>query len=67
VSDRWTPLLRGTSTGVVALAVFDASDGVGAALFAGGDFGSAYDSGDSLLARWACPFPAAGHGKTRKR
>jgi hypothetical protein len=29
-------------------------DGSGPALFAGGGFGSAFDSGDSYLAKWGC-------------
>ena len=37
---------------VSALAVYD--DGSGSALYAGGGFSSAIDSGDSFLARWGC-------------
>jgi len=59
---RWTPLGSGVSTGVSvptgvkALAVFDGPERGGRALFAGGDFSRALDSGDSYLARWqGCP------------
>ena len=38
---------------VLALSVFD--DGSGDALFAGGSFTGAFDSGDSHLAKWGCP------------
>jgi hypothetical protein len=37
---------------VLALAVYAGSGGP--ALFAGGDFFSAFDSGDSYLAKWGC-------------
>ena len=37
---------------VFALTVFD--DGGGAALYAGGEFTTAIDSGDSFLAKWGC-------------
>ena len=40
------------SGSVLALTVFD--DGGGQALYAGGAFGSAIDSGDSYLAKWSC-------------
>jgi hypothetical protein len=42
----------GTNGSVHALVTHD--DGGGPALFAGGSFGSALDSGDSYLARWRC-------------
>jgi len=48
----WTTLGAGLSDGAAALAVYD--DGCGPALFAGGSFSSAYDSGDSYLAQWGC-------------
>jgi hypothetical protein len=38
-----------------ALTVFD--DGCEAALYVGGEFTSAFDSGDSYLAKWGCPPP----------
>jgi hypothetical protein len=40
---------------VFALSTFD--DGSGEALYVGGNFPSAIDSGDSYLAKWGCPGP----------
>jgi hypothetical protein len=50
----WSPLGAGLNrwSGAQALAVFD--DGDGPALFAGGYFHAAGDSGDSFLAKWGC-------------
>jgi hypothetical protein len=48
----------GLTSPVRALAVFD--DGGGPALYAGGAFGSAIDSGDSYLAKWGCPDTSSG-------
>ena len=56
----WSALGSGVSGGVfdssrasvLALAAHD--DGTGPALFAGGDFTTATDSGDSFLAKWSC-------------
>jgi hypothetical protein len=55
----WSPLgsgvggqLSGGVAEVVALTVYD--DGTGPALYAGGHFTSAFDSGDSFLAKWGC-------------
>jgi hypothetical protein len=52
----WSPLGSGVDgfsfPYVAAFAPFD--DGAGAALYAGGAFTSAIDSGDSYLARWGC-------------
>jgi hypothetical protein len=49
----WSALGSGLNDFVVhALTVFD--DGSGPALFAGGDYRSALDSGDSYLAEWGC-------------
>ncbi len=45
------------SDDVRALVPFDAGGGV--ALYAGGSFASALDSGDSYIARWGCPPPVA--------
>ena len=56
----WSPLGSGMNFVVRALTVFD--DGTGlAALYAGGAFASAFDSGDSYLAKWGCPVTAVGH------
>jgi hypothetical protein len=44
---------------VSAFARFDDGSGGGIALFAGGTFTSAIDSGDSFLARWGCAAPAS--------
>jgi hypothetical protein len=58
----WSPLGSGMiglffpSSRVLALSAFD--DGDGEALYAGGTFTSAIDSGDSYLARWGCEDPA---------
>jgi len=49
---------------VRALTAFD--DGHGPALFVGGTFGSALDSGDSFLAKWGCSLVTK-HDKTRRR
>jgi len=54
-SPSWLPtfgFLPGMSDTVRALAVYD--DGNGPALYAGGDFTVAFDSGDSFLAKWGC-------------
>jgi hypothetical protein len=52
----WTPLGSGVSAAVRALLVFDGPERGAPALVAGGDFGSAFDSGDSYLALWqGCP------------
>ena len=50
----WSPLGGGLSSpsSVVELAVFDDGTGDGEALFVGGSFASAIDSGDSYLAKW---------------
>ena len=48
----WSPLGSGL-IGVNALAAFDTGDGP--ALYAGGGFSSAMDSGDSYLAKWGNP------------
>jgi hypothetical protein len=53
----WSPLGSGTNSFVYALTVYD--DGGGAALYAGGAFTIAFDSGDCHLARWGCPAPPA--------
>lgn len=45
-------IAQNTPSGVFALAAFD--DGGGNALYAGGNFRRAIDSGDSYLARWDC-------------
>lgn len=56
---RWSPL--GSGMGVTsyhevsALTVFDDGSGGGPALYAGGGFTLAFDSGDSFLAKWGCP------------
>ena len=53
------PRQRDERPRVCALTVFD--DGTGpAALYAGGVFGSAIDSGDSYLAKWGCPVTPSG-------
>ena len=44
--------LQSGETGVYALSVHD--DGAGPALYAGGRFTSAVDSGDSYIAKWGC-------------
>jgi hypothetical protein len=50
----WSPLGSGMNGDwLYALAAFD--DGSGPALYAGGDFWSALDSGDSYLAKWGNP------------
>jgi hypothetical protein len=49
----WSALGSGMdSAGVHGLAMYD--DGGGPALYAGGSFSSAIDSGDSFLAKWGC-------------
>ena len=48
--------LQSGETGVYALSVHD--DGAGPALYAGGSFTSAVDSGDSFIAKWGCERPA---------
>ena len=55
----WSPLGGGMSGAVQALVVYDDGSGGGPALFAGGQFVQAYDSGDSYLAKWGCPAPTA--------
>ena len=54
---NWMALGSGVSFGyfpkVNCLLAYD--DGGGPALYAGGDFASAPDSGDSYLAKWGCP------------
>jgi len=56
----WAALGSGTTMyGVAALTVFDDVSGL-PALFAGGPFGSAIDSGDSYLAKWGCPLTSSG-------
>jgi hypothetical protein len=53
---EWSALGSGVSGTVYALASFGAASGTGATLFVGGDFVSAFESGDSHLARWqGCP------------
>jgi hypothetical protein len=55
----WTPLGAGMADDVFALTVFD--DGTGLpALYTGGAFGSAIDSGDSYLAKWGCSVASSG-------
>ncbi len=48
----WTALGSGTNGAVEALVVHE--DGGGTALYAGGEFTLAIDSGDSHLAKWGC-------------
>jgi hypothetical protein len=55
----WSALGSGVNDyPVMALTTFD--DGSGTALYAGGTFGSAFDSGDSYLAKWGCPHSSSG-------
>ncbi len=48
----WSPLGSGMHTNVLVLAPHDDGQGGGPALFAGGQFYSDLDSGDSYLAKW---------------
>jgi hypothetical protein len=51
----WSPLGSGMSNGgVLALESFDDGSGAGPALFVGGNFEEALDSGDAFLAKWGC-------------
>lgn len=49
---NWSPLGNGMHTNVLVLAPHDDGQGGGPALFAGGQFYSDLDSGDSYLAKW---------------
>jgi hypothetical protein len=55
----WATLGSGMNGPVWALTAFDDGSGL-AALYAGGFFGSAIDSGDSYLAKWGCPVTSSG-------
>jgi hypothetical protein len=55
----WAALGSGMSDDVNAFTVFDDVSGL-PALFAGGSFESAFDSGDSYLAKWGCPLTSSG-------
>ena len=48
----WSPLGSGTNGSVRALMAFDDRSGTGPALYVGGAFTSALDSGDGHVARW---------------
>jgi hypothetical protein len=50
----WSALGSGMSGTVTSLTIFDNGSGGGPALYAGGVFSSAIDSGDSYIARWGC-------------
>jgi hypothetical protein len=49
--------MDGSGDDVNALAVLDDGSGGGPALFAGGEFDQAADSGDPFLAKWGCAAP----------
>jgi hypothetical protein len=55
----WAAHGSGMNGSVVALTVLDDGNGL-SALYAGGDFTSAIDSGDSFLAKWGCPVTSSG-------
>jgi hypothetical protein len=65
----WSALGSGMDGGFWSRVLALAGSHVGqrSALYAGGDFESAPDSGDSYLARWACPFQVTEKSKVRRR